>query len=371
MSNTQYNYNNSFLEQIDGVDRVVLNEKDHYQTGFAMGSLLIQSHNPVFTLMHNPLFRIIAKIGYTMVHQQFKNIVIPQEYLDELRGCSDATRTSFQDLFLLNFGFDTSLLRIFGCSSFSFFNSDGSCVIGHNTDYSVFLAKKGINYFRAQVVEVTIPGKQRTTYVSMPMFVGVMNGWNESGVIVNAHAIDVKKPERMKKGFSTPLLTRCIIDNASSVDDVRHIINQTLPTKPVHVMVTDTKGQSTISFEVTSSIAEEYKLGDNKYHACTNHFRTDMLQELQNSEEIKGSYDRLETCEAALQQYEHLDVDVAIELLQETSRGLKRDTTGHSLTNEGTFQSFVVRFPQNEVWISNGDRLPASLTGKYVKIMLC
>ena len=63
-----------------------------------------------------------------------------------------------------------------------------------------------------------------------------------------------------------------------------------------------------------------------------------------------------------------LSIDEAIMILKNTKHGIKRDTTGHSVANEGTFQSFVFDVTNRDTYISNGKKLPVSLHGNFVKV---
>ena len=63
-----------------------------------------------------------------------------------------------------------------------------------------------------------------------------------------------------------------------------------------------------------------------------------------------------------------ISIDEAITVLKNTQHGTKRDTTGHSVANEGTFQSFIFDVTNHNVYISNGNKVPVPLYGNFVKI---
>ena len=82
----------------------------------------------------------------------------------------------------------------------------------------------------------------------------------------------------------------------------------------------------------------------------------------------KGSLDRLTCLQGSLSGKNNLSIQEAIEILKDHRNGIQRDTTGYSIANIGTFQSFVFDVTRGEVYISNGKKLPVPLNGEFIKI---
>jgi hypothetical protein len=64
----------------------------------------------------------------------------------------------------------------------------------------------------------------------------------------------------------------------------------------------------------------------------------------------------------------HLSYPEFIEILKDHRNGMKYPDGRQSITNEGTYQSFIFDLTNKLIFMSNGDKQPVSLTGKYVKI---
>ena len=59
-----------------------------------------------------------------------------------------------------------------------------------------------------------------------------------------------------------------------------------------------------------------------------------------------------------------------IAILKNCDNGVQHQKSGYSPTNEGTYQSIVFDIPRRRLFLSDGTRLPVSLTGVYREIAL-
>ncbi len=62
--------------------------------------------------------------------------------------------------------------------------------------------------------------------------------------------------------------------------------------------------------------------------------------------------------------------DEVIAILKNVDNGIAHRKSGYSPTNEGTYQSIVFDVSGRRVIVSNGTRLPVSLTGDYREFVL-
>jgi predicted choloylglycine hydrolase len=362
----QFKYSHSSISINNGIGYLKLNEKDYYSTGYAYGKLLVISKNPSVKMMKSVPGKIIFSTLYAITKKHYKNIRIPKEYLEEIRGYSDATGIAYNHLFLLNFGFDVLTRYGFHCSTISFFNKD-SVIVGRNTDVPPRMAILALKYAKSLVVDVTIPGKKRFTHVSMPMFVGALNGFNEEGIAVNSHQIRFIK-EVVKDGrLSTPLLVRMLLENISDLKSAEYIAKDNITTRALNISVTSKKERKSIILEIHPDKMNVIKC--DSHTCCVTHFKSKHMQKLHNAS-LERPKTRLELMEKLLSKYQHLSYDNLIEILKDHRSGLKYPEGKKSITNEGTFQSFIFDLTNNVIIISNGDKRPVSLTGEYVKIKL-
>ena len=357
-----YKYGNSYLEHINGVDYLYLREENHYQTGFTAGILFTQSRARIIPFLKNPFTKIFFKTLSLTYKRRLHRIELPKDYRDELQGCSDATKIPYGSLRLLSL-----IYEVWGCSTFAFFNPDGSLIISHNTDLPAIVGKFILRYSQPLVTNVTIPGKNNFVHISYPLFVGVTNGFNEKGISINSHDIKEVFAKIVEKNLSTSAFSRMILEKSENLEDVLKIAKNNSTYLPVNFLVASEKERKFLHLEMHPS---DYHFTVSSNHSTvhiTNHFLSEKMKHY-HSGIPKSSAKRLKSMEEILSMKKSLTVEEAIDTLKDKRNGLKREGTGKSLTNVGTFQSFVFDVTKREVHISNGRKLPVTLNGKFIKI---
>src|SRR3989338_7006357 len=206
--NSKLTFSNSYLESKNGVDYLVLREQDYYKTGFAYGSLLVQSGNKLILFFKSFKVRAIFSIIHFFKRKQLYSIKVPDQYKEELKGFSQASGIKYEHLLLAN------LIYEIGCSGFAFFNSDKSLLVGHNTDTMKPLANLLLRKANPLIVSVSIPGKSLFTTVSLPGFVGVANGFNDKGIAISSHDVGSIYHKRIKDNTSSSCVLRMILEEA-------------------------------------------------------------------------------------------------------------------------------------------------------------
>lgn len=355
-------FSNSCLESITGIDCLYLNEENHYKIGLAAGTLFTRSGYKMIKLLKNPFVKIILKILYSKYKTRLQTIRLPQEYQEELRGYSDATGISYNHILLMNV-----IYEIRGCSGFAFFNSDGSLLMGHNTDVSKILAKFILRYMKPLITNVTIPGKNKFVHVSFPFFIGVANGFNEKGIAISSHDVGDVYTKVLKNNISAASLVRVILEKANTIDDVSKIAQNNFVYIPCKMLIASERERKFSILEAYPSDFSFTTVANKPWITATNHYQSDKMRQYHKTIR-KGSLDRIECLRQILSEKNNLSVQEAIEVLKDHRNGLRRDVTGYSVTNIGTFQSFVFNVAKREIYISNGNKLPVSLHGDFVKI---
>lgn len=361
-----FKYKNSSININNGITYLKLNEKDHYSTGYAYGRLLVVSKNPIIKLMKNPFFKSFLSILYTITKRHYKYIRIPTEYLDEIRGYADSTGIKYKHIFLLNFGFDVLTRYGFHCSTISFFNKD-SVLVGRNTDLPPFTARTSVKYAKSIIVDVSIPKKRRFTHVTPPLFVGSLNGFNDKGIAVNSHQIRAIKEVIKNDRLSTPLLVRMLLENTDDLKSAERIANKNITTRAINVIVTSREERKSIILEVHP---DKMNVINNKTHtSCVTYFKSKHMQKLHTGP-IELPKIRLKLMDELIDKHDNLSYDKFIEILKDHRNGLKYPLGRRSITNAGTYQSFIFDLTHKIIIMSNGDKIPVSLTGEYVKIKI-
>ena len=355
-------YGNSYIQTNQGVDYLVLRESDYYKTGLASGNLLMQSNNKLILLLKSFKVRVLFSILCLLKRKQLHSIRVPEQYKEELKGFAQVSGVKYEHLLLAN------LIYEIGCSGFVFFNSDKSLLLGHNTDTMKPLANLLLRKANPLVVSVSIPGKNIFTTVSLPGFVGVGNGFNDKGIAISSHDVGVIYKKRIPGNTSSSCLLRMILEDARDLEGLKNIARNNPAYYPGHMIVASEVEQTAGILELYPGDMNFISLPEQTYVYTANHYHSMKMQKYHK--EIKsGSIKRYEYLKGCFAGKSDISVDEAIVVLRNTQHGTKRDTTGHSIANEGTFQSFVLDVTNNTVYVSNGKKVPVPLSGDYVKLL--
>ena len=359
---TRLTFSNSYIESIDGIDYLNLREENYYKTGLAAGNLFVKSKYKIIKLLKNPFIKIILWFLHLKYEKKIQEVSIPKVYQDELRGCAEATKIPYKYLLIINL-----IYEIRGCSGFAFFNPDGSLLLGHNTDVSKLLARFALRYMKPLIANIATPGKNNFIHIALPLILGAINGFNDKGIAVSSHDAGGIYTKVVKNNTSTSCLVKMVLENAKSLADVQKIARENLAYYPGIMIVASEHEHKASILEAYPSDFDFVSFGGHSYVFSANHYQSEKMQKYHKVIK-KGSLDRLTCLQGSLSGKNNLSVQEAIEILKDHRNGIQRDTTGYSIANIGTFQSFVFDVTKKEIYISNGNKLPVSLYGDFVKI---
>jgi len=364
-------YSKSYIRVENGLSYLRLNEKDHYNTGYAYGYLIAKSKNESIRFMKQLWVKLGISTIYAILKKQYNDLRIPQEYKDEIRGYADATGIPYDNLFGLNFFYDIMKRYGYHCSKIAFFNKD-NVIVGRNTDMTKKLTKFALKHLRSIIVDVSIPGKRRFTHITPPLFVGAMNGFNDKGIAVNSHQVVPTHEKPYHNRLATPLLMRMMLEQSQSIKDAENIVKKNITARVLNVVVTSEKERKSITCEIHPNKINF--IHNNSHNCCTIHFRSKEMHKLHHNYpketvrmRLHASEFRLEYMNKLISSYKEMKYTDMIRVLQDTSNGTSVHHGAKSLTNDGTYESFVFDITHNILWVSNGDKAPASLTGEFVK----
>lgn len=357
-------FENSWLEIRSGIRCIRLNEADHYQTGFAYGRLMQLSDDPILRLLKHRFLGWLVSFAAIVSRRFFANIRIPECYLDEIRGYADSTGIPYAQLFFMNFCFDVLKKFGFHCSTLVFFNPD-AVLIGRNTDLHPWLAALALRFTRPTVADVSIPGKHRFSHVSIPFFVGALNGFNQLGIAVNSHQIIHARETTDGSRLATPLLMRMLLERASDLAGAAELVRQNPTLRSLNVVVTSETERRAVVFEVNPAQVNALSAADSV--CCATHFASPTMSKLHDGP-IGTSQARLASMQAMMAENRRPDASALIGMLQDQRNGLAHRTSGRSLTNHGTFQSFLFDLTHRRILVSNGLKRPVSLSGEFIEV---
>lgn len=357
-------FENSWLETRSGIRYIRLNEADHYRTGYAFGRLMQMSDDPVLRLLKHRFLGWLVSFGAFVSRRFFANIRIPECYLEEIRGYADSTGIPYAQLYFLNFCFDVLKKFGFHCSTLVFFNPD-SVLIGRNTDLHPWLAALALRFTRPTITDVSIPGKNRFSHVSIPFFVGALNGFNQSGMAVNSHQIINVRETTNGPRLATPLLMRMLLEQADDLSGAETLVRQNPTLRSLNVVVTSERERKAVVLEVNPERVNV--MPEAAAVCCATHFASATMGKLHDGP-IGTSQARLASMQALMTENRQPDATALIGMLQDQRNGLAHKTSGRSLTNHGTFQSFLFDLTRRRIRISNGLKRPVSLNCEFIEV---
>ncbi len=357
----------SSITYYHGVYYMKINAQNHYDAGLIQGKLLKKVKHPALRLTKKILHRIPLTFLYLYVKKHLKGLSIPKEHIEELKGMAKGAGVSYRLLYLSNFIYDIFKKLGFHCSTFSFFNGD-SLLVGRNTDIKPTWTRGSLKYAKSLVIKMSIKGYNTYHHVSVPFFSGVINGFNEHGIVVNSHRVAYCHEDTFESGLASSTYMRQILEGTKNMAQVRKYIANNFPVRSVTLQVTSEKEKQISVFERNPFDYEEIKSKSNKLW-CTTHFKTKKMSKYHYGS-IKGSLLRQKTFEDFFKGRRTLSIQDSIFLLQDQSNGLKHLETGSSIANRGTVQSFILDVTNKKIIISNGSKAPVSRSGKFVEIDL-
>ena len=86
MTTKKHSYGKSYIESINGIDFLYLNEDDHYKTGYAAGKLFVEAKNGLITFFKNPLTQMVLCALDCFKKRRMEEVRVPKQYQEELRG---------------------------------------------------------------------------------------------------------------------------------------------------------------------------------------------------------------------------------------------------------------------------------------------
>ena len=349
----------------DGVTIVQSCGPAGFSSGETQGSLLVDAGSDFLNMLRQPLVKVLLRPLWLRWRSALPRLEISKEIMAELEGYASGTGVPLWMLMLGNFLFDLYQKGPAQCTTFVLHGADGM-VIGRNTDINPWLARLLARWLKPLVIQVAGPDIRSYVHVSIPGFVGVMNGVNDAGISVHSHlSVDVKVAADCR-GLPAALLSRRILENAATLLEVDQIVRDARVQAPINLLVTSASQQDGRIYELLAGEFSAQGLGvmDN---ACTTHFRSASMA-LCHSTQVAGSRHRLEVLEGLLRSDPTATAVRAIEILRSRVGGNRYSGSSYAICNPGTFQSFVMDLPGGSLHIATGRRAPVPIFSDYVEV---
>lgn len=285
---------------------------------------------------------------------------IPEEFIEEMKGLSDAANINYYSVIIGNVGYD--LLENFFCTSFSAgppATKDNKLLHGRNLDWwppelvskttTVFFIKPDKGY---PFVSIANAGS-----------VGVTTGMNTEGITISINASSCKKSTL--DGFPVLFLLKKVIQYSSNLEDGIKIITDNKRTVGVNILITDGKIKKA---KIVEFSPKKYTIREmhNGSIFTTNHYVSqNMKKEQKFPPDVCYRYERLKTL--FKKNYKNIDIEKMIEFLRDRYdyQTGKIDCYGFSINNSGTAQSIIFSPTDLNFWVSN-KKSAYSCDGEYI-----
>ncbi len=274
-------YGDSYLAQNSAGKKLLYLEGDAYQRGYAEGYLCPQSVQRVAKdYLENVFFELIEDFGITVDLRQYPWLwdllwnllkimvaanqdVVPEEFLTEMRGISEACQdqgydVGFLDLLTLNAGMDTleSIYVGFGalfCNEFAVFGdatADGRLYHGRD-----FMFPTGEDVFSDEALIMVHNPTQGHPFVTSaaPAFVGIPTGMNAEGVSCAMDVVYSIFTRPLISGEGTLLLCRKVVQYAGSLTEGITLIRDSDRAVPWLYLVSDGEERDAAVLETFAS----------------------------------------------------------------------------------------------------------------------
>jgi hypothetical protein len=298
---------------------------NYYEMGVQYGHLLKE---PLLVFQDKiKLFK--SKITANKYYQYFKNNM-PPKYDDFLKGASESSSISYEDLLLgVCFDFINS-----GCSSIlAKIDANGSSILLH--------AKNRDRAMLAQdyaVIEFNPKGEYR--YISTVTIGAIMvhQGLNEKGIAVTLNSAPPSK--YIVKDFPKDDLARMILESVKSLNDVDKVLNEYQTDSDGIVIISSAYENNGVIYDLGNVIRIKHDLADKNFLFVTNNFLSDEL----TPKEIRLNDPRYQQIDGYLKNHPLKSVDEMIDLLALTP-----------VNNAYTIHSIIFNAKQGEIYLAFSD----------------
>ncbi|KIO51149.1 acyl-CoA--6-aminopenicillanic acid acyl-transferase [Flavobacterium hibernum] len=363
---------NSLLKNKQGIWELYV-EGDPLEIGLNSGALsdsLLKNQEHIFFSKIQDI--IPSKFEQKMLRHFLKwynrklYLNVPEEYQTEIYGVSQYTSHDFDNiapqyqrsLYLHaahDIGHALQDLALVGCSSFAAWgekSEDGNLILGRNFDFYVndaFAENKIIAFVNPEV------GNQ-FMMVTWPGMIGAVSGMNIQGLTVTINAGKSKIPMSAKTPIS--ILTREILQHASTIDEAIAIAKKRKVFVSESIMVGSAKDNKAILIEVTPKKMDIYDVPNSDQLICSNHFQSDAFKdEERNLSQIANSHSkyRFDRMQELFAENPKINPKIASEILR-NKEGLQNIALGYgnekALNQLMAHHGIIFKPKEKLVWVS-------------------
>jgi len=364
---------NSLLKNKQGIWELYV-EGDPLEIGLNSGALsdsLLKNQEHIFFSKIQDI--IPSKFEQKMLRHFLKwynrklYLNVPEEYQTEIYGVSQYTSHDFDNiapqyqrsLYLHaahDIGHALQDLALVGCSSFAAWgdkSEDGNLILGRNFDFYVndaFAENKIIAFVNPEV------GNQ-FMMVTWPGMIGAVSGMNIQGLTVTINAGKSKIPMSAKTPIS--ILTREILQHASTIDEAIAIAKKRKVFVSESIMVGSAKDNKAILIEVTPKKMDVYDVPNSDQLICSNHFQSDAFKdEERNLSQIANSHSkyRFDRMQELFAENPKINPKIASEILR-NKEGLQNIALGYgnekALNQLMAHHGIIFKPKEKLVWVSS------------------
>lgn len=377
-------YGDAYLEERDGITLVHL-KGSPYEIGYQHGILLkdeikeeyrdykeevkkmIRGKLPKFLTrwQSETLDNIFEAIGKPIFYYLFVRKLekhIPQEFIDEMKGISDAANIDYYSVIMGNVGYELVLKFLF-CTSFAASppaTKENELLHGRNLDWwpPELVSKTTTIFF------VTPDKGYPFVSIAPAAAVGVATGMNIKGITISMNSSFCR--ENTLNGFPVGFMLRKIIQYTADLEDGVKIVTDSKRTTGGNILITDgkIKKAKVIEYSLNKYAIREMKNGS---IFTTNHYvDKSMKKEQKYAIERCPRYDRLKVL--FKENFNKIDVEEMIEFLRDRynyQTGKIDCYAPRSINSTSNAQSVVFSPTDLSFWVANKKKA-AVCDGEYI-----
>jgi predicted choloylglycine hydrolase len=275
-----------------------------YQIGFAQGKRERQKNPWLRLMLRNPVFPKTTKDSARKAAELFE--AYAPNLLTEMRGFSDATGISFDDVVVKIGGYGFIPPISGGCSQIALLpavTSDNHMLVGRNYDFS------NRKYYSDMQLLITDPDDGNKTIGTSQFFLGRIEGMNEHGLYAGISLAHGKG--KSAGGLFSTMIVRMLLNGCGDLEEALRMIHDVPHSSSYNFLIADP--HDAVAVEVSppkSAVRKTTGWGI----SVTNHYRAPEMEAEQKSK-MPNSFQRETVIARKLNNVSRIDRDDLASLL--------------------------------------------------------
>lgn len=266
-NNSKSQFGKSFIENSNGIKILHLYGSPS-EMGKAVGSILKEDIQALINNYIKVIFSNKKHYLYALKRAKTLSKHIPKEYLAEIKGISETSQISFDDLLIANCFLDMKESAL--CSTYVVHkekSSEDNLMLARNLEFKSL----GILEQHDIIIVYHHKNKQKLVSIGWPGLIGVVSGYNEAGLTA-AMLVSLSEKRKAYNHIPSTMAFRELLENKTSVKEAVSYFKKVKTASANNLTVVDSNNQSAV-FELSPINGMKYRKPDGNILSCTNFFR--------------------------------------------------------------------------------------------------